>query len=289
VSIFGFKVNLIASLTATCLSGLALAFFINILFPESLRSFGVIGQRWFSLSVTGLYLLFVYFFCSLHSNWSREEKIKVGLQSFLLTIFAFAYGFRLNGLAFTYAGLNLNTNLIFVPLIGLIWLVNYRLFDIKSLKLPLLLPQIGLLSLFIFSFLYFIDLDRTFLRIFGQDILAQIFGLPSIIWLILTSIGLTLITVLNLEIHTLGRNLIFTLIIFWLIFQSLLLLDTLNFLTYISKTLLFVIIWDFLFEPIKRIATAKPDATKTQIWIWAAYHALLFGIVIIWQVWPLLF
>jgi hypothetical protein len=267
----------IIALNLSLLSGV---FFLVIGYPQLFENLEFFRQRWFGIAVFLISLLITYVSC-FYSDWSLKKRLSIWIQSNLLLLFSFAYFLRLNNSAIELPGLTLTTGLIFIPLTLLIFFTNYFLFSGKRLNLGLLLPIVLLFILYSYSFIGFLDADRTFVRNFSQDWLSLLFNLPPFIWLLICSFSITLVTVLNVRQSKSGKIAFFGLIVFILMTQIIIAVESLN-TTYWYQTLLVVVSWDFLYGPVKTILSETKDSKyQPRLAVSTIYHMLIFIVILL--------
>jgi hypothetical protein len=269
-----------AYITATVLSILSAWFFLVIGYPNLFAKLPFFTQRWFGLGILTACLVTTYLACY-YSNWKLTKFWSVFVQSNLITLFSFAYYLRLNNSILGVGNVIISTSLVFIPLTALIFLVNLNLFGSKESKIYLILPQVLVITLYTFSFLSFINLDRTDVRDFSQDWLLFLFNLPLIFWLVLGSVAIALVSTLNSNVGFDRRKIGLVVLFGFLIFQALCLIYSLRF-TYWYQTLLLIVVWDFLFHPFKLIMNQVKDPKfRPKMVVSSFYHAFLFFIVMI--------
>lgn len=252
-------------------------------------------------SVLGFYLLFKTV------RISQLQVITGFLQSFLILLACVVYYFRFNSSYLVIANFQWGRDIVYFSLSLLIFLVNFFLLSRQRLPFWLLFLKVVVLNLSVFSFVNFINFDRTFLRFFTYQILEHIFSLPTLTWLVLATLAVTLVSISNLEKQRqkprekqkkeqnwlsleLSPQANFSWQEAWLNFllslffalcslQVLFLLSKLDYLTYWYKTIAFVIFWDFLYKQMQRHLRQE----KTYTTLSAVYHLGLLLLVLIWQ------
>ncbi len=271
----GFIVKYKYLFTAITIFLLSLFFFIIIGFPEITVYSIFFKQRTLGLAILSLIFLFT-FLVVYYSKFSNYQKISYWLQSNILTFFSFAYFLRLNAAVVNFSNFNIDTRLVALPLSGFILYANYQLLTINQRKLTYLVPQIVIIAVQAYSFVNLIKLDRTSIRSFSYDWLALLFNLPGFIWFVVCALAITLVSLLSYKLKTKKQNLIFGLILFVLLFQALFAIDHIAGLSYWYKTFLFLVFWDFIYNPIYTISNQIND-TKYQpkLVVSAIYHFVL--------------
>ncbi len=259
---------------------LAAWFFLVIGFKSLFISLPFFSQRYFGILILGLAVSFSLLAALIYKQrwW---ESLSIWIQSGLLTFYSFAYYLRISFTEFKFLNLDLNTGLVFIPLIMLIFLVNWNLFDRDSKKVYLLVLQIFVIIGQTFSFLNLLQADRTEIRAFSQDWLTTIFKLNNIYWLFLSSLSIALLSILSFKLVGIKKNLGLLVVFFVLCSQVILLIYNFNNFTYWYKTLLFVVFWDYIFNPFYTIASKISDPKfRPKLIISTFYHFILFLIIL---------
>jgi hypothetical protein len=266
-------------IVATSLALLSGFFFLVIGYPDIFNSIPSFRQRWFGLCIFGICLLLTYLSC-FYSHWKMLKSISVWMQSNVLLFFSFAYYLRLNNSDVGILGQKFDTGLVFIPLVVLIFTVNYNLFTTNKKRLLLVIPQVLLFCLQTFSFIGFLGIDRTTSRDFSQDWLSNVFNLPPLVWLLICAMAIGLVSVLNMKLQSLRKVLAFGLIFFVICFQILIAINTLN-TSYWYKSLLFLVCWDFLFTPFAAVVNRVIDPKyKPKLSVSTMYHIGLFLLIL---------
>lgn len=265
------------SLFITFLAG---SFFLTISTPQIFSQIDFFNQRWFGLSILAISLSFLWF-TSKWKRWSSWHSFTIWFQSSTLLIFSFIYFLRLNQSQVNFAGLNLNTNVVFIPITLLIFVVCFFLYNSPKIPRIILLAVIGLYLLQTFSILHFINIDRTSLRGFTQDWLSKVSEVNPVFIIIAASIVIGSTSIINLVLSNAKSNIQATIVFSLSIFSSILVVETTPF-TYWYKTLLILIVWDFLYRPFKQIFHGMSDSKFSEkLTVSVFYHGFLTALVII--------
>lgn len=255
---------------------LAFLFFFSISYPvEFYNIFPFISIRLFGLYITAIILSTTLLFGILKYDFSREF-LSTFFQSNLLTFFSFSYIMGVEQSRFF--------SIIIVILTGLIFLVNWDIFGEKNYFFYLTLAQVFLFTFQSFSWLNFLLSERIELLQFQQDLIKNVLTLAPSYWLILSSVAVGLISASSWQKTGPGRKFWFGLLFAILMYQFFWIFNELNFLNifYWQKTLLFLIVWDFLYQPTRSIVASEEDSNfQSKLWISAIYHFLLILLVFV--------
>ena len=265
--------------------------------------------KWFSLVFLLLYLILpIFHFQKLVQKSTLETELqnkstntnnsitKINkltnyqnlIQFWLISMVFFAYFGRMNGFGISILGFDLSSFWLFLPFLIFIFAINYFLF--QRLKIPefLLTIFIFIITLLNFSFVEFLQTDRTNKRFFVDNSIDFIFGLPIWIWFVISILTIFTITLINLniQIRTNLKNIRF--VSNWKRFLRFLLIIAIFFIlsynlpfVYWYKSLFFVIIWHFLFQ----LNLKSQKKTKIQNLLIFGYHFLLIIIVFLTNSW----
>ncbi len=256
---------------------------------------GMIGLYIFSLGVFSFWVSFkiqLGFWTRFLAVWF--QSVSVGLAGFLYfaTVKKAILGvFELNLPFFTYflppRILVIHTGYVVIPLLVLLFFVNYNLFGQNKLQKPLLLLQNLLFTVLCFSFLELIKSDRTVVRTFNSNTLSFIGSINPNVWVLICVLVISTVSILHLKLVGLGRNLGFVFLMFLILSQFLLFLSPtkdfsiVNFgsFTYWHKSIFLVIFWSFIFYPISLISTTKQiDKFRDKFILSSLYHFLILTI-----------
>lgn len=253
---------------------LASSFFLIISTPQIFQNVQFFQQRWFGLSVVIVSVLFIWI-STRWKRWSRWHSFSVWIQGSVVLLYAFAYFIRLNQSQLSVIGINVNTSIVFIPLTLLIFVVMYNLYRLPTLPKPSLLAIILLLFLQSFSIFSFIKLDRTGSRDFSQDWVANIFEINPFYLILLTTTLIAIISVINIKLEEVKLRLLATLVFFFMIFATIVVIYALPF-NYWYKTLLALVTWDFLYRPLKQIFNGVNDSKfGDKLGVSVGYHGFL--------------
>lgn len=195
------------------------------------------------------------------------------IQFWLISIVFFLYFGRMSGFGLDFFGWNFSSFWLFLPFLLFTFSVNYFLF--KSRKIPdfLLTIFVFIVSLLNFSFVDFLQNDRTNKRFFIDNALDFIFNLPIWTWFLVSILIIFISTLINFEAKLKLKR---PLLILPIIAISFILTYNLSFL-YWYKSLIFVIIWHFLFQFVN--SPNPQDKTHKNNFLIFGYHFFLLIIV----------
>lgn len=265
-----------AILLALILSLISLAYFSVTAYSDLFfRIFPNLSIRWF-----GVFCVFLVLTVALIASFSKENKLKDKLELLLLSLipifFCYSYflGVETRGF-YPY---------IFGVLPTLIFVINYNLFNNRKFYLYLIVIQVMLFSLQTFSLINFFNVDRVAAREFRRDLLALIFNLSDTVWLTICSIAVSYVSLFSLNIKKpLKIEIAYFCLLFFMNFQTLWIIDKIAFIGFLywQKALIFLVIWDFLFLPIKAIIfNEKDEKYKPRLLVSTAYHTFLILLIL---------
>jgi len=261
---------------------LMILFFLVITRQSLFESIGFYRTRWATLIITILSLVLSYV-CSFWNNAinNKIQSYSVFAHSIILTLFSYAYLIRLNENSLEIFGFNFTTSIVFVPLSLLVFLVNYNAFSGAKHAQLLTVAQTLFILLFSYSIIGFINVDNTFARNLSQGWLSVIFNWPAWIWLIISSVAITFVSIRNVANTNFERKLYYIGGYYLLTLQLLLAVYILNF-SYWYQTLLALISWNFVYTNILGLMTKKSDPKyKPRLTISIVYHFVLFIFVLL--------
>jgi|688.fasta_scaffold13267_11 hypothetical protein len=254
-------------------------YFTSVAYIEQLNQ--VFGQ--ITIRQAGVFSVVLVLSFSLFGSWFGSKSwLNFGfiwLQSLFLSFFAFSYFLSIENRDFY--------PILFAILPVLIFLVNTDLFGEQKYYHFTTFSQVLLYALQTFSLLNFFNIDRISTREFQENILAQIFSLDPIFWLILSTLAITFVSLGYFKILSTAKSFTFGSILFLTLGQVLWLAEVFDFnqALYWQKTLLFVIVWDFLIPPLQSIILGKIDEKyNPRIIISTAYHGFLVLVVTIFSI-----
>ncbi|MEI6728737.1 MAG: hypothetical protein WCK98_03790 [bacterium] len=269
-----FYTSNVAIFTSIWISLLSLLFFISVTYQDFFSTyFNFFRVRWFGVSVLVI-LALLTFFTSYLKHQKRVAFLLTWLQSNILTIISYSYLLGIENKSFY--------PFIIAFLTALILLVNYDLFGKKKYHFYILVIQVLLFSLQSFSWINLLAASRVEVISFHEDLLSNILKLPSWLWLAVSSLGITLITISSFGYGSAKKTLIYTPFLFYIFFQMFLVVENLNFANffYWQKTLLFLIFWDFVYLPLKYIIkNTKDDKYQPRLVVSTIYHVALVLII----------
>jgi hypothetical protein len=256
------------------------AVFFGAIGFKNISFISAVGQRSIGLLVlSGIFLL--TFLACYYSGWSTFKKYSVWLQSNLLTFFSFAYFIGINAVNISVFNITLNTGFAGGLFSILILLVNLNLFGKNQRKMYLVVPQIILFGLQTFSFINLIEKDKTALRAFTTDWIELIFNVNNNLWLVLCAVSISIVSILSFQLKSLNKNLLFAGIFAVLNLEALFAIDNVAGLSYWYKALLFLVFWDFIYNPFFTISNdIKDPSFRAKLIISTVYHLILIFVII---------
>jgi hypothetical protein len=267
-------------IAASLLTILVVFFFFIIGFPQFFSSIRYFSQRWFGVAIILVYLVVSFSLC-LAQKWSKSRLFSTWIQTNILFLFAIAYFIRLNNSSLNFSTFEISTELVFIPLSIFIFFVNKNLFQSNKTTVIYTLGQVILISLCVFSLVYYIEIDSTAQRAYSNDFLLQIFKLPTYLWLVLSAFMISTISTLALKLKD-PINLVSIFFFFFLTtIQTEIIVSNLNF-GYWAKTLVLITVWDYLFNGVLSFLI-HPDYEKhkAKIIVSTIYHIALLAIIFI--------
>lgn len=259
---------------ATLIALTSLCYFIVTAYSEVFEDrFPGFRIRIFGLITTAIVLV-ISFLGLYFTKYPWFKKISYYLQSVLLFFFSYSYFLNIENRNFY--------PIILTVLPVFIFFIHLTLFTDKWINVYTTLAQILLFVLQTFSLLTFFSVDRVAARSFSQDILATVFNLPDAVWLTICAFAVTLVSLNYFRVKTLKTILYFFGLIFFLVIQILYIADTVAFKNffYWEKTLIFLIMWDFLLAPLNIIINdLKDDKYNPRLAVSTVYHLILLVIV----------
>jgi hypothetical protein len=265
-------------IAASTLTALVVFFFFIVGFPQFFNSIRYFSQRWFGVAVILIYLVFSFCICFLQ-KWSRSRFFSTWIQTNILFLFSIAYFIRLNNSTLNFSTFEISTELVFIPLSIFIFFVNKNFFQSNKTNVIHTLGQVVLISLCVFSLVYYIEIDNTAQRAYSNDFLLQLFKLPTYLWLILSAFTIGLISTLSLKLKDITNILTVFLFFFLTTIQTEIILSNLNF-GYWAKTLVLITVWDYLFNAVLSFLLHPDyDKHKAKIIVSTAYHIILLAII----------
>ena len=268
------------SLTALVLAILAACIFVVFGFPGILPQLSTgLRPRTVSLLLLAFYALATlalgYF-----GPWSKRRGLSIWCQSNLLLVYTLVYYLRLNSEAFALEGFVLTRSYAFVPLLGLIFLVNRNLYAQAKKRTYLLIAEILLICVSTFSLLNVIETIPGAFLSFAYQFLFEFFNLPTLFWVILSSFVVALLSTLNLRLNRYREVLLFAGLSTSLFAGFFYILNSLS-LTYWYQTLLFLVFWDFVYHLLLPIIHHEGEYNYLpKLTISLFYHVALFVLVI---------
>jgi len=264
------------TILATLVALISLLYFLvtahSSLFEEFFPGFRI---RIFSLGIA--FIVFVVSFLVIYfSNNTTFKKFLLLAESLLMLFFSYSYFLSIENRNFY------PIILAFLP--AFIFFIHLSLFTGKWTNIYTSLSQVLLFVLQTFSLLNFFSADRVAARSFSQDTLSLVFNLPEVVWLIICAFGVSVVSLNYLKIDKIKTNLYFFGIIFWIVIQLLYVSEAIMFKNffYWEKTLIFIIMWDFLLAPLAFIARGlQDDKYRPRLAVSTVYHLFLVVLVFI--------
>jgi hypothetical protein len=267
-------------ISASVLTALLFVFFLIIGFPQFFSGVGGFSQKWFSISVIGIYIVLSYLLCFLQ-KWDFAKLMSIWVQSNIFFLFAVTYFIRLNNSALNFSTFEISTDLVFIPLSIVFFIVHKNFFQENKTAVGFLIGQVVLISLCMFSLVYYIEVDNSSQRAYSNDFLLQLFKLPMYTWLTVGTFSISAISTLALKLKSrLNAFAIFGFFALALI-EVELMLNSMN-LGYWAKTLVLITVWDFLFNAILSFLRAPEyDKYRMSIIVSTIYHIFLLTCIFI--------
>jgi hypothetical protein len=264
---------------SSVLTLISLWFFLAIGFPSIFNKLPIFQQKWFGITTLVFYSIVCVLFI-IPKEIPRIQKWYTAINSIVLMTFSALYFIRVNNSPFELLSLNLSTKLIFIPLACFIFFVNYHLLVGQRKSLLSLVGEVILYSLTTFSLVYYFDIDATAQRAFRVDFLESIFRLPLYLWLILASTVIAFTTTFSFKIKEYIDSVSTFLFLFTAVLQASVIINYLT-IGYWAKTLLLLIIWDYLYQPVSNFLTHPNEKLFTKrLYLSTIYHIALIALVL---------
>jgi len=211
----------------------------------------------------------------IHKNNLFRQTYKIYqslIQFWLISLVFFAYFGRMNGFILSFFGFDLSSFWLFLPFLVIIFAINSFLLSNFSIPDFLLTIFVFTATLLSFSFVGFLQVDRTAKRLFSDNSLDFIFNLPIFFWFFISILTIFTTTFFRLKD------------IFWKEFWLILTLITVFFVAsynlpfvYWYQALVFVIIWHLIFQFSIKDSKKNPKERFLSF----IYHLILTIIVVI--------
>jgi hypothetical protein len=268
------------SLFALQLSILSALYFLIIAYPEYFSFIPGFSQRVFASFILVFYLVYSLAVCYFQ-DWSRRKVFSVWAQVALVFLFAVAYFTRINNVPLNLLGLTFSTYLVFIPLTAFVFVLNRNFFGVNRTSTIFGLGQTMLVSLTVFSLLYFLRLDNTGQRSTNNDFLNEFFKLGAEAWLLLGAFAISLSSTLSLKIKAYYDSFAIFIFFFVTILQSEVVLNYLK-INYWGKTLILAIIWDYLFNAVRNFLSNPHEKNYfSKLVISTLYHLGLVVLILL--------
>ncbi len=220
-----------------------------------------------------LALFFASFIAFQKKKISLLKFISLYFQSFLFLFFSYSYVISIdNEVFYLFASLFIS---IFLFIHCWCFLNNYRF------NFYLILFEILIFSLQKFSWLVFLESNKLETLLFNQEIFRNIFNLPTFFWQFITSLSISLVTINSFKINSYKKYLKYLIFLCFIILQFLYIINIFSItLGYWQKTLLLIVVWDYLYKPLAReIKNILVKNFYSKFWFSTLYHFLILVIV----------
>lgn len=286
----GFLVTNQAVLAAFFLTVVSLSFFLTIGFPEVFDNLPFFKTRYFALGAVATYSI-ISILAVLITKRSSLRIFSILLQSNALMIASFTYFIRIFASEFSFFWVNANTNFIFLPLLLLIFFVNYNLFGEYKNYFYVTAAKVFLFIILFFSIIDFIEVDKTSLRDFFYDWLSYFFNLPPAALLGICALLVSAVSIFILDIKNSVKQIAVYFLFSFIALQSLLIVYFVDFgdfkgIGYWHKALLGFILWDYFYAPFIVATTGVKDYKyRPRLIVSTFYHLILFILVLKFNTW----
>jgi hypothetical protein len=226
--------------------------------------FAVVVLLLLSLSIAGPILK--------HRSWT-PRLLAMG-QSWLVYFFTLGYFLSVDIMVFKLLVVCFATLLISVS--------NYYLFSAKHYPFSLLLLLVILYNVQSFSLITILQEQKAIWTGFDLPLINNPIFTSELFWLFTTITAITYTTMRHLITEKTVSSIIYASLYFYILGQVLLLIHIFspNGFFYWHKTIVSVVVWDFLYMPfsvmIKKIADGN---YSSRILVYAGYHGILLGII----------
>jgi len=277
-------------LAAFWLSLTAGGVFLVIAFADRLYWLNQNGQeifsvRMWSLALFTLYIFGTYLLCFLR-GWKTWRAVSTWVQSNLLMLISFVFMFRLNNQALDFFGFSISTGVIFIPLTILVFIVNHTLFTGARMRMSVIAAQLFVFFVQAFSLINFLADNKVATLAFREPIIEYILNLPVFVWLAICAAAVSTVSVFNVSLpaqYTNAHRWRAWAGFFVVMLGFLMLINSLSLSSYWYKTLIMLVIWDFIFTPFQVIFEEKIDPQfQAKIRLSALYHAVLIVVIVVW-------
>ncbi len=255
--------------------------------PFYIKQFPII-HRYIGISLLAACLLLLTIFAYFQDiDW--KARIKAVFEISLVSFFCFLY-YAINSkqsildlTLFNYT-LNINTGLITLPLIILIFFTVQNSLTQNTNKTFLLVLQVLLIFLSIFSIDSILSQDRNDFRGFNNAWFSTLFSIQPEVWTILGLFLISSLTVFWLKLKDLKELIIQSIVFFFINLQVFFLLKmiTINSFGFWHRALLMIIIWDIFYYLFRVLNKNTPSSDLLlRINLSLFYHAFLMFILVI--------
>jgi len=279
ISFYKQNQSIIGSLILTVI---VLIYFISFTFPSFFENIEYLKPKNIFTACFSLHLLISYTFTFFKITDIRKQ-ITAWINLNLFTLVTFVYFLRLEGsnLNFNFINLNLSTSLVMVFFVILNFSLGYYILAEKAIDFWMQMSKVFISTLFFYSWISFLNLDNTQSREFLSDYLNNLFSLSPIFWLLIGAFVIAFQTSFSIEIKQLKTQII-TWIFSTIIFYQILVLINIFSFSYWYKTLMFIVLWDFLVKPVSKVLLKTYDDKFTpKLIAHTVYHLILLAIVLI--------
>ncbi len=265
-------------LTSSSLSIVSLLCFIVIAFPSVFSRIPYFQPKWAGLLCI-VSCIAIAVFSSFKCFTDPRERIFSTLQLSTVILVSTLYIVRINNSPFEFLTFKLSTGLICIPIAFFIFVITQQILK-STISIITLATVVVLASLTTFSLVYYFDIDNTTARDFTVEPLAYIFRLPNFIWVFINAFFIGLFTTLTFKLKSIIDTISVTFIFAITLFQSGIILNNMA-LGYWAKTLIFLIIWDFLYHPIHNYLKHPSENLFSRRLITSMiYHIALISLVL---------
>lgn len=232
------------------------------------------------------FILTIIFVFSQNLNW--KSKIKAIFEINLVSFFSFLY-YAINSkqsfldISIFYHNLNINTGLVTIPLIFLIFLTVKNSLSQNTHNTVLLLSQVLLLFLSLFSIDTILAQDKSVFRGFNNIWFSSLFSIRPEVWTLLTIFLISVLTTFWLNLKDLKDLFTQCFTFFLIVLQAFLLLKlvAINSFGFWHKALFMIIFWDTFYYLYRVLNKNTPSSDlQLRIKLSVLYHIILFIILI---------
>jgi hypothetical protein len=264
--------------TSVIISVVSLVCFSIIAFPSVFSRIPYFQPKW-----AGLLCIIICIAIAIYAAFTfvseKRDRIFSILQISIVILISTLYIVRINNSPFEFLTLKLSTGLICIPIALYIFYITRQILK-SSISLIPLATTVVLASLTTFSLVYYFDVDNTTARDFTIEPLAYIFRIPNFIWVFASAACIGIFTTLSFRLKSMIDTLSIVCIFTLTLFQSGIILNSMS-LGYWAKTLIFLIIWDFLYHPILNyLKHPTENLFSRRLFVSIVYHVALISLIL---------